>query len=245
MPLNVAEASEGPAGGRFIRGSTELRLSAAGRKQMIELGKQIKDKGCFWKIYYSDQMRAAESAHLLTLGCKTEFQRPCADLESWHLGGYEGKLVKDVLPQIQDLVAKRPWVVPSGMGEKSTKMGESFNTFKTRVLDAINRIMEENRVNPTKRIGVVTHFHDIQIIDSWLAYYNGTPEPGDDKYDPKVYNKDIGYPGEVIWLHYQQWPENEGGPKWEFDRLTSKELSSWEILPSGIYIIRHGDTDWN
>lgn len=223
------------AGGKFIRGSTELRLSAKGRKEMLALNKEIVKKGCFWKIYYSDQMRAAESAHLLVNDCTTVFERPQSGLESWHLGGYEGQPIEKAVPHIQDLVANRPWVVPPGMGDQSTKPGESFNAFKSRVLDAVRRIMDEWVVNPKKRIAVVTHFHDIQLIDAWLARYHGEPEPDDDQYSALTYNRDIGYPGEVIWLYRL-------GKKWHFDRL--KTFEDHHFGP-GIYFIRHGDTDWN
>ena len=223
--------------GKRIRGSTELRLSLHGRNAIAELNKQIVKKGCFLKIYYSSQMRAAETAHIVAQNCPSmQFMAPSKELESWHLGGYEGQLVKDALPHIQDLVKNRPWVIPVGMGDASTKPGESFNKFKSRCLDCVQRVMEEWEQHPTKRIAIITHFHNIQLIDSWLARYKGEPGPGDDEYDPVVYNNETGYPGEVIWLH------KLSSGVWKFAKIV---LEKMPILLPGIYFIRHGDTAWN
>jgi len=235
MPGKVGEAAEGPKAGEVIRGSTELNISEEGKEQGRKLNEHIKRLGGFWRIYYSSQMRAAHSAHIAVSGTETRFMAPSPELESWHLGGYEGKFVKDVLPDIQDLVAERPWVVPPGMGAKSTKPGESFNQFKSRVLNKVRELMELWEEHPTKRIAVVTHFHDIQLVDAWLHCYNGHPDKGDDGYTAKIYNQDIGEPGEVIWLH-------KSGGKWKFQRI---DISKFPVLPPGIYFIRHFMTGWN
>ena len=231
----MSEVNEGPKGGEVVRGSTELRLSQKGKNQIAELNKEIVKRGGFWRIYYSSQMRAAESAHILVQNTPTAFMAPSKELESWHLGGYEGQLIKDVLPNIQNLVSHRPWVTPPGMSEASTKPGESFNHFKDRVLNKIRELMSLWEEHPGKRIAVVTHFHDIQLIDAWLAKYNGQPGVEDDLYDPKIYNRDIGEPGEVLWLR-------KVGKKWKFDRI---DIKRFPILLPGIYFIRHGATNWN
>lgn len=224
-------------GGKTIRGSTELRLTSEGKEQISLLNKQVISKGCFWRVYYSTQMRAAESAHILTQNCpSTAFMRPCPELESWHLGGYEGQQVADVLTDIQDLVARRPWVTPVGMGPDSTKPGESFNHFKSRVLDKIRELMAVSEEHPTKRIAVVTHFHDIQLLDSWLAEYKGRPGPDDDFYNPNIYNQEKGEPGEVIWVRKAKDGE------WKFTRVKIDKLA---VFPPGLYFVRHGATAAN
>lgn len=235
MPNKVGAASDGPKSGEVIRGSTELNLSSEGKEHAAELNKHVKRLGGFWRIYYSSQMRAAHSAHLVTQGTETKFMAPSPELESWHLGGYEGKLVKDVLVDIQDLVAERPWVIPPGMGPESTKPGESFNQFKNRVLDKIRELMALWEEHPTKRIAAVTHFHNIQLVDSWLAKYDGQPGNEDTEYDSKIYNLEVGEPGEILWLH-------KVGKKWKFDRI---DITKWPTLPPGIYFIRHFKTGWN
>ena len=224
-------------GGKTIRGSTELVLTTEGKEEIRALNREIIKRGCFWRIYYSTQMRAAETAHILTQNCpSTSFMRPSPELESWHLGSYEGRLVVDVLKDIQDLVARRPWVVPVGMGPKSTKPGESFNTFKNRVLSKVRELMTLSEEHPTKRIGVVTHFHDIQLLDAWLAEYQGKPGPEDDFYNPTIYNQEKGYPGEVIWVHKAR----DGA--WKFTRF---DITKYAVLPPGLYFIRHGSTAAN
>lgn len=223
--------------GKKIRGSTELRLSTQGRAELEKINHDIVKRGCFWKVYTSSQMRAVESTHILFQNCpNVQIQRPSPELESWHLGGFEGQLVSKVIPEIQHLVSHRPWVVPLGMGEESTKPGESFNAFKSRCLDKVRQVMEEWEAHPTKRIAVITHFHNVQLIDSWLARYSGRPGPSDDQYDPVKYNHETGYPGEVIWMHC------DSSGTWKFDRI---EIDKIPVLLPGIYFIRHGLTGWN
>jgi broad specificity phosphatase PhoE len=221
---------------RLVRGSTDLHLSNEGRDYIRGLSKLIEDKGGFWRIYSSSQSRAVETAHLLVKNShNTTFMTPTKSLASWMLGGMEGKPVKDVLPEIKRLVAECPWVVPVGMGKESLYPGESFNQFKSRVLDEVRRIMSCFEKHPTKRIGVVTHFHDLQLVRAWLARYNGTPGPQDEQYDAKVYNEDKGYPGEVCWFRKQ-------AGKWLF---TTVDLNKIPVMPPGIWFIRHGSTAWN
>lgn len=221
---------------KLVRGSTDLHLSVDGRDEIRKLGNEFERLGGFWRIYSSTQSRAVETAHLLVKNHhNTTFMAPTKNLESWMLGGLEGKPVKDVLPFIQDLVAKRPWVIPIGMGLLSTRPGESFNSFKTRVLDEVRRIMDTLLQHPTKRIAVVTHFHDIQLVRAWLAYYEGEPGVEDDMYDAKIYNDDKGYPGEVVWLRREK-------GKWLTDTIKIEKL---QVLLPGIYLVRHGSTNWN
>jgi len=221
---------------RLVRGSTDLHLSNEGREGIRKLSDEIEKRGGFWRIYSSTQSRAVETAHLLVKNHhNTTFMTPTKNLESWMLGGYEGKPVAEVLPAIQDLVANRPWVIPPGMGPLSTRPGESFNQFKTRVIDEIRRIMDVYLEHPTKRIAVVTHFHDLQLVTSWLAKYHGDPGPNDDLYDAKIYNEDRGFPGEVHWLRREK-------GLW---KCSVVDIGKWPVLPAGIYFVRHGSTNWN
>ena len=222
---------------KLVRGTTDLHLSNEGRDYIRELSTLIEDRGGFWRIYSSDQSRAVETAHLLVKHShNTMFMAPTKNLASWALGGMEGKPIKEVLPEIQRLVSEAPWVVPLGMGVKSQHYGESFNDFKTRVIDEVRRIMDVYMEHPTKRIAVVTHFHDIQRIKAWLEKYKGNPGVNDDLYDPEIYNEDRGYPGEVCWL-------SRAGDKWKFNTMV--DVTKWPMLPSGIFFIRHGATSWN
>lgn len=222
---------------KLVRGTTDLHLSNEGRDTIRQLSRLVEEKGGFWRVYCSDQSRAVETAHLLVKHShNTTFMSPTKNLSSWALGGMEGKPVKDVLPEIKRLVSEAPWVVPVGMGKNSLHKGESFNEFKTRVLDEVRRIMDVLTEHPSKRIAVVTHFHDIALVRAWLAKYKGKPGVNDDLYDPTIYNEDKGYPGEVCWLHKQ-------GDIWKLNEMI--DLNNFPIMPSGIYFVRHGSTNWN
>lgn len=220
---------------KLIRGSTDLKLSPEGREQIRFVATCFRKIGGFWRVYTSSQKRAVETAAILAGGSEyTQLEKPLDSLTSWCLGGYEGQPVDKVLKSIQDLVANRPWVVPPGMGEKSTKVGESFNAFKARVLDEVRRLMDLITAHPGKKIGVVTHFHDIQLIRAWLAKYHGEPGTDSNLYDARVYNTDNGYPGEVLLLH-------KVGVKWLFDPVNVTTMKS----RPGLYFVRHGATAWN
>lgn len=227
--------------GSYIRGSADLHILPESREKVRELGKTFKRKGCFWRVYSSTQARALETAHAIATGCPdAQFMTAMPDLESWHLGGFEGKLkTPEILKEIQELVEKRPWSTPSGMGKDSTIPGESFLMFRNRVLNAFKQLMECCEKHPSKRILVVTHFHDIQMLDAWLAKYDGCPGPQDVEYDPKIYNQDKGFPGEVTWV-------GKTKEKWIFKRL-DKDLDKGfpTPLPPGLYVVRHEKTDWN
>lgn len=224
--------------GKRIRGSTDLKLSPEGREQIKQLSVELNKRGGLWRMYSSTQSRAVETAHLVVKHSHaTRFMMPSASLESWALGHYEGKLISEALPHIKALVAKKPWVVPVGMGLDSTRVGESFNQFKTRVIDEVRRIMDVWLEHPTKRIGVVTHFHDCRLVEAWLAKYKGDPGPNDDLYDANIYNEDRGAPGDVFWLRKQN-------GIWKYSQIYIDKLP--EIpLPPGVYFIRHAMTSWN
>lgn len=221
---------------KLVRGSTDLKLSPEGRDQIRFVASCFRKVGGFWKIYYSAQKRAVETAAILAGGSEyTQLEKPLVSLESWMLGGYEGQPVSKVLPAIKDLVTNRPWVVPPGMGENSTRQGESFNEFRTRVLDEVRRLMDVITAHPTKRIGAVTHFHNIQLVKAWLAKYDGEPDGDSDNYDASIYNEDTGYPGEVLWFRKE-------GKKW---KITQIDVTKMKVGMPGIYFVRHGATDWN
>ncbi len=221
----------------LIRGSTDLHLTPEGRNGAIETGKAFSRLGgCPWRVYTSPQARALETAHGLTLGClSTVLMAPDEGLASWYLGGYEGQEKSKVLPQIQDLVANRPWIVPPGMGEKSTRSGECFLDFKNRVLVEVKRLIDLMEQHPTKRIMVVTHFHCINLIRAWLAKYLNEPRPIDVGYSAKVYNQDIGNPGDTYSLYKKG------------DKITFADfhVDKAKDVPPGIYICRHQMTLYN
>lgn len=222
----------------LIRGSTDLHISPEGKIQAYKLSHLFSGKNVPAKIFTSTQNRALETAHIIFEGCKPspEFHLE-QDLESWHLGGYEGKEKEKVLKEIQSLVAARPWAIPAGMGEKSTKPGESFLAFRTRVLRVIRDILEQKKKDKNSIYSVVTHFHDIRMILAWLAKNGGRPGPQDVSYDPKVYNVDTGEPCDVYMLS-----EKNGELKCEKINI---ESFMGKLLPREIYLIRHAKTEWN
>ena len=135
-----------------------------------------------------------------------------------------------------EMVSRKPWVVPQGMSKGSTAPGESFNSFKTRVLDKLRNILDDWSRNPAKTYFIVTHFHVNRLIEAWLAKYKGRPGTEDDLYDADIYNEDKGAPGDIYWLR-----KDDTG-KLLFTPFDPSKVNAW---PAGIFSIRHGSTGWN
>ena len=220
-----------------VRGSQDLNITLEGKDEIRRVNAEFLKRGCPWRVYSSSQTRAIQSAYIAVQNCESvTIMKPCPELESWHLGGLENRPVSEVLPLIQEMVAKKPWVVPAGMAPNSTSPGESFNAFKTRVLDKVRNIMDVFDEHPTKRILTVTHFHVNRLIESWLAKYRGNPGIEDDMYEPTIYNEDKGRPGDLYLLR------REPDRRWSFKPLNPVKYS---VLPPGIYSLRHGSTNLN
>ncbi len=164
-------------------------------------------------------------------------QTPEEAWDSWHLGRLEGLPKAEVAQIIEELRLKTPWVVPLGIGKQSTKFGESFNQFKSRVINRYWNLVAELQKNPKLLIHVMTHNYVTSIIEAYLDMYGGRPEPTDSRYTLSTFEKSTqDQPaGTAMWLR-----GTAKGPIL-FDKI---RLDGKSPLTEAV-IWRHGETDWN
>lgn len=144
---------------RIAQGQMDSPLTEAGRKKTESLSPLIAALNPD-RIYSSDLMRARTTAEILTKELKKTIHVDRA-LREMDFGVFSGKpweYIETEMAEIHSLyVAGDPdFVIPEG---------ESHNQFHARVIDALNRIVEENR---GKRILIVTHGGALNNIISYI-----------------------------------------------------------------------------
>jgi len=206
-----------------VRGSSEIPLSPKGREQAIELAQA--NSGKFNKIYASSLGRTKDTAAALLATNPGAQVHVTDELQPWRLGGDEGKNIDKVLPDIQDRIENRPDDPGTkGRGPISTKDGESFNEFKNRALDATRAALADH--DPGDKTAIVTHYRNIRVIQSWL---NKGANANNDIDTKTMLEKGDSDPGDMFYLH--------PGSK------TLLKMSKAD--QPGVYLVRHGHTDWN
>jgi broad specificity phosphatase PhoE len=217
----------GPAGGqpqpdagregantRRVTGSANIPLNDAGRAQSRELAGRVAGK--FSQVLSSPKDRSLETARMVDAGARTSDA-----LGPWKLGDHEGKPADAERAAINDRVVNRPDSTP-GVSAHSGEKGESFNQFRERVLGAVMQQMREAK--PGERVLDVTHGRNLRLIDAWAK----AGMQDDKSIDTAEMTKDGEWskPGQLF-------------------RLTSGGLESVEKPErDGIYLARHGETDF-
>ncbi len=206
-----------------VRGSSEIPLSKRGIEQARTLGKQT--AGQVDKIHTSSLGRAIHTAAAIKASNPDAETNITKDLHPWRLGGMEGKPIEEMLPRMQHLVADHPDEHPApGRGPLSTEDGESFNAFKDRFLGHLTKSMAEHE--PGSKEVHVAHYRNIHATNSWLK----KGAPADHSIDIDHFNdKGDTMPGDLFYIN----------PR-------SKQLEKVDNAKRpGIYLARHGETDWN
>lgn len=237
-PSEMAHSGEdikgdmGRSGIDIIRGSFDVPLSSKGKEQAEELAKRFKAKGGLDSIDVSNLHRAVQTAEAISKATDIPISNKAKDLRPWSLGSIEGQPTLKVLDKIHRYITKQPNVKVPGMGEKSTSPGESFIDFKRRTLGGLKKRLQVLKSDPSKRIGLVTHYRDLRLAQSWAN--KGFPdsmeinskmmtEKGDDP--PTSVHR-------IFWLG--------SSPK-----MQKVDMKSNGKLPGGLYLIRHGATALN
>jgi broad specificity phosphatase PhoE len=189
-------------------------------------------------IWSSDLGRSKETAQLfqtalIDAGHNVPLIRYTKSLQSWNLGGHEGrKLDKKLQNEIYRLMREAPDEVPEGRGPKSTEDGESFNGFKTRVLSFVHDRVE---AFDGKSIEIYfTHRYPVQLIKA----HAGIGMPGDFAIDIDAMTRlDDTLDHDSIW---RAWRSVTGDL-----RFHEIELKGCGKFPAGQFFLRHGQTAWN
>jgi broad specificity phosphatase PhoE len=144
------------------RGWDNSSLTSHGRNEAHKLGETLKGKGINILIS-SDLPRAVETAKILSKELNIPYRGSSHQLRTWNVGELTGRGLKDTQKIQDDYAENKP--------DEKIKGGESFNTFKERVLKGFEKI-EKNF--PKEIVGVVTHSKCQRVLDAWMK--NGCPK---------------------------------------------------------------------
>lgn len=221
--------------GERIRGSSDVPLAPVGEQQISDVGSRLASKGGFDEIHAStDLQRTAETAAIISQHTKAPLVDAGDSLHAWHLGGLEGQPTEKAIPIINQLVRKAPDAVVPGRGPESTRAGESFNQFKGRSLGFVKKLMDKHDANPNSKIAAVTHVRVQNLIDGWVKK-GAKPDLEVDKSFITSKGEHNG-PGSTKRLY--RGPDGN----WKFEPV---DITKEGPLEPGVYVIRHGVTDWN
>lgn len=221
-----------------VRGSSEIPLTSEGIQRAHDLAIKIAQRGGLDEIHSSSMGRAMTTAKLLSKATHAPIVYSGDGLHPWHLGSLEGQeITPDIADHMKSLIKDAPDYSPQGRGPLSTADGESFNSFKDRTLSKIKELMRQSRVDPTRKIGVVTHYRVKKLIDSYLQ--KGAHEDSNDvDLDEMTRHSVDNKPGSIDRLSV----DPNGGPQ-----MSSVDMDHGGSgdLQGGLYLIRHENTEWN
>jgi len=219
-----------------IRGSSDVPMTDSGAAEVQDRARQIAAKGGFDLVMSSPLQRARNTAVAIAKHNNAPVQID-NHLMPWKLGVFEGQPVENVKHMIAKLANDHPDEAAPGMSPTSTDRGESFNAFKQRFIGQfLAPLMHAHAQEPSGKIGVVSHLRDILAAKAWIE--NGARQ------DLQFDHHDINYetksdkndnPSSV----HKIYPD---GDKWKFEDM---KMDDPEPLGPGIYMVRHGKTDWN
>ena len=219
-----------------VRGSADVPLNDQGLQEADQRGREFAAKGGLDAVLTSPLQRARNTAVAIARHTGAHLQVD-DKLMPWKLGVFEGQPVENVKNMISKIAVDHPNEKIPGRSPFSTADGESFNDFKQRWIgQVLAPMMEAHAQDPSSKVGIVTHLRDILAAKSWVE--KGAPrnlefDHHDVQYESKADPEEK--PASIFRIH----PE---GDKWTFKDV---DMEKPEPLQAGIYLIRHGKTDWN
>lgn len=142
-----------------MQGWRNSNLTDKGRSNALALGKALENVD-FKRVYCSPLDRTKTTAELIFAGRNVDIVYEEA-LKEIHLGELEGLTqdeISDIYPEFQSHFWKNPH-------EYVPKSGESFYDVKTRVVNALKKIIDEN---PEGNVMIVTHGVVLKTIHSYF-----------------------------------------------------------------------------
>lgn len=199
-------------------------MNAVGIQQINLLGKTLKRLGGLDYLYRSDLKRCVQTADILEKYMpSTAIKSLGHSLDPWHLGKFEGEPVAEVKEQIQHYIYNPEEKIP---GRGFNADGESFDTFRERFLSTIEPLL----YGPAKthKIGVIGNYRTLALARSWIL--DGA------KHSHRIVNAGMFQhipTGDTLWIS-----------PFELNLETITDHTA-HPLEFGLYMIRHGETDWN
>jgi|GEM_PF-1060753 len=210
-----------------IRGWLDVPLVGEGRAEAQKTGDALRHAG-IQEIVCSDLGRAQETAQIIGGVLGIAQVHASSAYRPWNLGVFTGKPTKDVLPKVLQYVEHPSEPVPQG---------ESFDSFKERVLSAMQPLMEQVRQGAT--LALVTHFRDTKLIEAWIA---AGAKP-DLSVDEDTFKRDDAPTGSFAvvelnddgeWEYGEPPQPNEKGASAKKLRFSAEEKASIGQLASGL-----------
>ncbi len=144
-----------------IQGSSDTMLNDQGIEQAKKLAKNIlKSNHNICKIYTSKQMRAIDTAKILSLYMTVDYE-VVEGLEEINFGEWEGLSWNEIKDKFPEEYIK--WC--NNRRYSKSHQGESYQEMLERVLKAIKNIISKNREN----VIVVTHSGVIMALQCYLT----------------------------------------------------------------------------
>ena len=173
-------------------GWTETPLEAKGEKEAKEAAAKLPND--IEVIITSDLERALETAEIIGRIKGIPIVKD-PDLRSWNMGRYEGKSPKKIEPILEKFAADYP--------NDRTPGGESFNEYKDRFLEGIEKIKRKWKGH---KIAILTHSHGTRILRAWEA----AGQPRNFRLDMKEYGERPLEPGGVEKTSISVSSDNKG-----------------------------------
>ncbi len=207
-----------------IRGMTDLPLSAVGRDQAQHLAERIQAKGGMDSVISSPLRRARQTADTVRSKTGAKDLGTNSALEPWHLGKYEGQESNKVASALKTYV-DNPEKKVEGRGSVSGVPGESFGEFAGRGTKFIQD--QHASLKPGERRLMVAHYRNLKLAQSLT-------EGG--KVDPKIMSSKGNDPTASLFKMEQKGARLHPTPV---------DLESSDKNEPGLYLARHGATEWN
>jgi broad specificity phosphatase PhoE len=142
-----------------ITGWLDPPLTPEGRIEARNFGRGLKNLG-IQRIYSSDLLRASQTAAQIKAVIEAGAIKTTRELRPWNLGEYQGRLTANVMTDLLSYVRE---------GEKKVPGGESFDTWKLRLLTFIAGVMEEQEAGGRGAVLLLTHSRCLELIRAWLV----------------------------------------------------------------------------
>jgi hypothetical protein len=116
-------------------------------------------------IITSDLQRARHTAEIVSRATGKPIIRATRGLRTWHLGQMSGKPLTECFEELADYIRLRPASAPPS--------GESFDDFRSRFLDELDRIRREH---PGETVLICTHSKNERLLEGWRQTGGGECE---------------------------------------------------------------------
>lgn len=167
-----------------IDGWKDIPLNKLEKEEARKIASTFSSTSIF-RVYSSDFYQARDTAKEIVqvTGASLIIMR---DLRSWNIGDFYNTIDFAGMCVLKEYI--------KGDTHKSIKNGESFYSFTTRAIDALNIILDEFELLK-KNIVIVSHYQFIKLIQAWILAGSI-----DYKIDTDLFMQDDIPPGKIFTI---------------------------------------------